>query len=325
MEAVLDAFPVLSFDLLIARVHARLWAGLASSGTDVGVHDRIVAATAISSGWRVGSATTRHFGRIPGLDVALVSLGEKAPRACPNSNRPRFVGKAGARPYRCLKGRFRHPDGSAMSRKDPQDNQGFEDIEGRLRGERPGLSPLELDRVRTHALARAGSAGQKRDLFGLQSGSRRLAAAGMTFIVMAAGTGSVLAAGAGSSSKVGAAAAQYTEPEPEHEVKGVCAISKFTVRTLHGAEGEKTKPFKVSVASLGIKKITFYIDGKKYTVLKKAKAKHGKFTITIDPAKYGYGMHKVTIKTAMTDPDCDPATGKGGFVRPKEEKPLFTG
>jgi tRNA(fMet)-specific endonuclease VapC len=74
VAAVLDAFPVLCFDLLVARVHARLWAGLASSGADVGAHDRIVAATAMSTGWRVGTANMRHFGRIPGLDATLISL-----------------------------------------------------------------------------------------------------------------------------------------------------------------------------------------------------------------------------------------------------------
>lgn len=74
VEAVLAAFPTLSFDLLVARVHARLWAVLASSGGDVGAHDRIVAATAIAAGWRVASANTRHFGRIPGLDATPISL-----------------------------------------------------------------------------------------------------------------------------------------------------------------------------------------------------------------------------------------------------------
>jgi tRNA(fMet)-specific endonuclease VapC len=74
VAAVLDAFPVFSFDLLVARVHARLWAGLASSGADVGAHDRIVAATAMSVGWRVGTTNMRHFGRIPGLDAKLISL-----------------------------------------------------------------------------------------------------------------------------------------------------------------------------------------------------------------------------------------------------------
>ena len=69
VESVLAAFPTLSFDLLVARVHARLWAGLVSSGAEIGAHDRLVAATAMSTGWRVGTANIRHFDRIPGLDV----------------------------------------------------------------------------------------------------------------------------------------------------------------------------------------------------------------------------------------------------------------
>jgi tRNA(fMet)-specific endonuclease VapC len=74
VEGLLTAFPVLSFDLLVARVHARLWARLASSGAEVGAHDRLVAATAMSAGWRVGTANVRHFDRVTGLDVAAVRL-----------------------------------------------------------------------------------------------------------------------------------------------------------------------------------------------------------------------------------------------------------
>jgi tRNA(fMet)-specific endonuclease VapC len=74
VEATLAAFPVLSFDLLAARAHARLWAGLASSRAEVGAHDRIVAATALSIGWRVATANARHFERIPGLDVVVVQM-----------------------------------------------------------------------------------------------------------------------------------------------------------------------------------------------------------------------------------------------------------
>jgi tRNA(fMet)-specific endonuclease VapC len=74
VEAVIAAFPTLSFDLLVARVHARLWAGLASSGTEVGAHDRLVAATAMSAGWRVGTVNMRHFNRIPGLEVTSLQM-----------------------------------------------------------------------------------------------------------------------------------------------------------------------------------------------------------------------------------------------------------
>jgi tRNA(fMet)-specific endonuclease VapC len=74
VEAVLAAFPVLSFDLLVARIHARLWAGLASAGAEVGAHDRLVAATAMTAGWRVATANVRHFNRVPGLDVVAVQM-----------------------------------------------------------------------------------------------------------------------------------------------------------------------------------------------------------------------------------------------------------
>lgn len=74
VEAVLAAFPTLTFDLLVARVHARLWAALASSGDEVGAHDRLVAATAMAAGWRVGTANIRHFNRIPGLDTTPLQM-----------------------------------------------------------------------------------------------------------------------------------------------------------------------------------------------------------------------------------------------------------
>ncbi|HEY1643082.1 MAG TPA: PIN domain-containing protein [Streptosporangiaceae bacterium] len=73
VEGVLAAFPPFPFDLITARAHARLRAALASSGTDVGAHDRLVAATAVTAGWRVGTANARHFTRIPGLDVMVIT------------------------------------------------------------------------------------------------------------------------------------------------------------------------------------------------------------------------------------------------------------
>jgi tRNA(fMet)-specific endonuclease VapC len=74
VEAVLAAFPPLPFGLLTARAHARIWAELAAAGQDVRAHDRLVAATAITAGWRVGTANLRHFDRIAGLDILTVTL-----------------------------------------------------------------------------------------------------------------------------------------------------------------------------------------------------------------------------------------------------------
>lgn len=74
VESMLAEFPVIPFDLLTARTHAGLWAELAASGAEIGAHDRLVAATALSSGWRVGTANVRHFDRVSGLDVVELDL-----------------------------------------------------------------------------------------------------------------------------------------------------------------------------------------------------------------------------------------------------------
>lgn len=74
VETVLAAFPLLPFGLLAARAHARIWADLAAAGQDVGAHDRLIAATAITAGWRVGTANLRHFDRIAGLDTLTVTF-----------------------------------------------------------------------------------------------------------------------------------------------------------------------------------------------------------------------------------------------------------
>jgi predicted nucleic acid-binding protein len=74
VEAILAAFPPLPFGLLAARVHAGIWAELAVAGKQVRAHDRLVAATAIAAGWRVGTANIRHFGRIAGLDTLAISF-----------------------------------------------------------------------------------------------------------------------------------------------------------------------------------------------------------------------------------------------------------
>lgn len=72
VERLLTLLPLFPFDLVTARVHASLWASLAAGGTSVGAHDLLIAATAISLGYRVATRDRRSFGRIPGLEVVLV-------------------------------------------------------------------------------------------------------------------------------------------------------------------------------------------------------------------------------------------------------------
>jgi predicted nucleic acid-binding protein len=54
---------------VVARVHARVWAQLASAGRQVGAHEQIIAATALAAGWRVATANSRAFERVAGVEV----------------------------------------------------------------------------------------------------------------------------------------------------------------------------------------------------------------------------------------------------------------
>jgi hypothetical protein len=91
-----------------------------------------------------------------------------------------------------------------MPRKHDANKDELEGVAQRLRSERPVASPLDLDRIKTTAMSRAKAASG-----GGRAGARRLAVAGLTVGLMAAGTGGVIA-GVGSGHSAGnAATAQY--------------------------------------------------------------------------------------------------------------------
>jgi hypothetical protein len=93
-----------------------------------------------------------------------------------------------------------------MPRKHDAHMDELEGVAQRLRDERPTASPLDLDRIKTTAMSRARSAGTRRG----RAGARRLAVAGLTVGLLAAGTGSVFAWSSGTKgSKGNAANAQY--------------------------------------------------------------------------------------------------------------------
>lgn len=71
VETLLASIPVLAFDLIAARVHARLFAQLSGEGATVGAHDLIIASTALSRGLDVLTRDQRSFPRIAGLTVTV--------------------------------------------------------------------------------------------------------------------------------------------------------------------------------------------------------------------------------------------------------------
>ena len=72
VERLLEALPILPFDLVTARLHASIWAALAQRGATVAPHDLLIGSTAIAAGYRVVTRDRRSFGRIPGLEVVIL-------------------------------------------------------------------------------------------------------------------------------------------------------------------------------------------------------------------------------------------------------------
>jgi tRNA(fMet)-specific endonuclease VapC len=69
VEGLLSRLPILSIDLVTARIHARLSAQLAIKGSAVGAHDLLIAATAMARGYAVATRDERSFPKIPGLSL----------------------------------------------------------------------------------------------------------------------------------------------------------------------------------------------------------------------------------------------------------------
>ncbi len=69
VEAVITKIPILAFDTESARIHALLFAELASQGRLIGAHDLIIAATALKHGCAVLTANLSEFERVPNLKV----------------------------------------------------------------------------------------------------------------------------------------------------------------------------------------------------------------------------------------------------------------
>ncbi len=67
VEGLLAQLPVIPFDLVTARIHASLAAELAVKRVPIGLHDLMIAATAMSKGYDVITRDERSFPKIPGL------------------------------------------------------------------------------------------------------------------------------------------------------------------------------------------------------------------------------------------------------------------
>lgn len=69
LDALVEAVPVISYNLSVARAHAELLVATRRAGKPRGAHDLIIAATALAGGRIVVTADPRGFEGLPGLRI----------------------------------------------------------------------------------------------------------------------------------------------------------------------------------------------------------------------------------------------------------------
>ncbi|UCF01065.1 MAG: type II toxin-antitoxin system VapC family toxin [Deltaproteobacteria bacterium] len=76
VEKIIELFPIYAFETSIARIYAELWSDLSKKGIQIGAHDLIIGSTAFSLGFSVATRNMRHFERIEGLKIEILTLQE---------------------------------------------------------------------------------------------------------------------------------------------------------------------------------------------------------------------------------------------------------
>lgn len=69
VEAVLEEFEAIEFDLPVARRHAEVWASLETAGRMIGPHDALIAATALQHGHGLVTLNLTEFRQVHSLRV----------------------------------------------------------------------------------------------------------------------------------------------------------------------------------------------------------------------------------------------------------------
>ena len=74
VEKIIELFPIYAFETSIVRIYAEVWSDLSKKGVQIGAHDLIVGSTALSLGFSVATYNMRHFERIEGLKIEILTL-----------------------------------------------------------------------------------------------------------------------------------------------------------------------------------------------------------------------------------------------------------
>ncbi len=72
VDKIIDIFPIYPFDLKITKVYEKLWSDLLKKRINIGAHDLMIGATAISLGFSIATFNVRHFSKIDGLKMEVL-------------------------------------------------------------------------------------------------------------------------------------------------------------------------------------------------------------------------------------------------------------
>jgi hypothetical protein len=106
-------------------------------------------------------------------------------------------------------------------------------------------------------------------------------------------------------------------------VQASCVPSPVVLRGL--ASKVRTK-LSVHVTAIGVKSVTFYLDGRKVKTV--TKAKNQRYSLKVNARKLGYGRHRLQVKVKLRNEACATAAAAKAFVKVKAatiRRPQFTG
>jgi Bacterial Ig domain len=105
-------------------------------------------------------------------------------------------------------------------------------------------------------------------------------------------------------------------------VEASCIPSPVALR---GVSAKVRRALTAHVTALGVKSVTFYLDGRKLATV--TKATNHRYSVRINARKLGYGRHRLTARATMRDATCASAAAAGSFVKvkPPTIRPKFAG
>ena len=106
-------------------------------------------------------------------------------------------------------------------------------------------------------------------------------------------------------------------------VQASCVPSPVVLR---GLAAKVRTSLSVHVTALGVKSVTFYLDGRKLKTV--TKAKNERYSIKVSARGLGYGRHRLQVRVQMRNATCATAAAAKAFVKVKAatiRRPQFTG